>query len=65
VKTHRAARPPLESRDPVEAVMELVEQLDSLVEKFALVAEETAHDAVKVGALAPSALLAPRSRLTG
>ena len=31
--------------------MELVEQLDSLIEKFALVAQETAHDAVRVGAL--------------
>jgi hypothetical protein len=51
VKEHRAAQPPFESHDPVDAVMELVEQLDSLVEKFALVAEETAHDAVRVGAL--------------
>lgn len=51
MKEHRAAEPPFESRDPVEAVMELVEQLDSLVEKFALAAEETKHDAVRVGAL--------------
>jgi hypothetical protein len=41
----------LESGDPVEAVAEVVEQLDSIVEKFALVAEQTEHAAVKVGAL--------------
>jgi hypothetical protein len=63
VKAHRAARPPFESRDPVEAVTELVEQLDSLVERFALVAEETKHDAVRVGALR-SQLSAMEQRFT-
>jgi hypothetical protein len=32
-------------------VAEVVEQLDSVVERFALVAEQTEHAAVKVGAL--------------
>jgi hypothetical protein len=51
VRARRAERPLFESRDPVEAVTDLVEQLDSVIEKFALVAEQTGHDAVRVGAL--------------
>jgi hypothetical protein len=38
LRAHRASRPLFEARDPVEAVSEVVEQLDSIVEKFALVA---------------------------
>lgn len=41
LRAHRAARPRFEARDPVDAVTEVVEQLDSVIEKFALVAEQT------------------------
>jgi hypothetical protein len=54
VKAHRAAQPPFEFRDPVDAAAEVVEQLDSIVEKFALIAEETKHDASGSGRYAPS-----------
>jgi hypothetical protein len=63
VKAHRATWPLLESHDPIDAITELVEQLDSIVEKFAIVAEETKHDAVKVGALR-SQLAAMEQRFT-
>jgi hypothetical protein len=63
VKAHRAAQPPFEFRDPVDAAAEVVEQLDSIVEKFALIAEETKHDAVRVGALR-SQLSAMEQRFT-
>jgi hypothetical protein len=63
VKTQRAAQPLFEARDPVETVTEVVEQLDSIIEKFALVAEQTGHDAVRVGALR-SQLAAMEQRFT-
>ncbi|MBA2637440.1 MAG: hypothetical protein H0U79_04330 [Solirubrobacterales bacterium] len=60
VRAHRASGPALDEHDPVEVVQEALEQLESLVERLALVAETSRHDAVRLGAL--KARLAPSAQ---
>ena len=51
VKEQRGARPGLVERDPVAEVEEALDQYEDLIEQFALLAETSSHDGVKLGAL--------------
>jgi hypothetical protein len=61
VAKHREEQPPPWEHDPLEVLQEQLEQLDALVERLALVAEESGHDAVRLGAL-KSQLIALQQR---
>jgi hypothetical protein len=51
VKERRASQPLLRDHDAEDAVREALEQLDALIEKFALLADRASHSGVKLGAL--------------
>jgi hypothetical protein len=51
VAKHREEQPPPWEHDPVEVLPGQLEQLDALIERLALVAEQSAHDAVRLGEL--------------
>jgi hypothetical protein len=51
VEQWRVSQPALDELDPLELVQEALERREALIEEFALLAERSKHEAVRLGAL--------------